>query len=229
MKTRLWSEKMNKNGRPLIGQNKPFVGDIGPLTIPFVGKKIPSVQFRGKQTGFTLVELAITLLIIGILATWAVPAIRGMYMNNRMVGATNSLMADLIYARSEAVKRNSGVSVCASSDQATCSGSSNWSAGWIVFTDSGRDGAVTSGTDKVLRLGDGVPGITIIAYDNASPTPAATTFGLVFTAQGILNPTTTTGSGNFAHTLHLCDSRASSYGRTITVSTIGQPDFKKGC
>ena len=53
-----------------------------------------------------------------------------------MVG--NRLLADMARARSEAVMSRYPSVVCPSTDGSTCSGASDWSNGWIVFTD--RDG-----------------------------------------------------------------------------------------
>jgi len=230
MKNRIGHKKLKKNGLPFIGHIVPFVGPTSPIMIPLVGRNVPYVRIARKSAAFTLVELMVTLAIIGILATWAVPAIRSMFMNNSMVSATNGLMADLIYARSEAVKRNSAVSICPSSNQTSCilptsASSDNWSTGWIIFTDLNKDNTVDPG-DTVLRLGDASSGITITAYNDQAATTTATN-GLIFSSEGILYDHNTAGTESLY--FHLCDSRGTQYGQTVSVSLIGQPSFEKGC
>jgi type IV fimbrial biogenesis protein FimT len=85
----------------------------------------------------------------------------------------NDFMTALNLARSEAVKRGRPVTVCRSTDGASCSGSGvNWETGWIVFTDANGDGVVDAG-DGILRVFDALPsgytlrsaGISRVTYD----------------------------------------------------------------
>lgn len=66
--------------------------------------------------GFTLIELLITLVIAAILVTIAVPNFSGLIQNNRFATHTNRLIADLNFARSEAIKRGAPVLASAIDD-----------------------------------------------------------------------------------------------------------------
>lgn len=62
-----------------------------------------------KQQGFTLTELLITLAIIGILSSVALPSFVEQLKYNRLVSNTNQLQSVFKFARSEAAKRDESV------------------------------------------------------------------------------------------------------------------------
>lgn len=66
--------------------------------------------------GFTLIELIITIALIGIIAGFAIPQFGNMIDRNRVVSTTNSVVGLLNFARSEAIRRNVRVQVDFSQD-----------------------------------------------------------------------------------------------------------------
>ena len=88
-----------------------------------------SISRNAFSLGFTLVELLIVIVLFAIVATIAIPNFAPLVANNRVAAAANDLLGTLQYARSEAVKLNTPVSV--SSDPV-------WSDGWVVERDGTR-------------------------------------------------------------------------------------------
>ncbi|MBN7138474.1 hypothetical protein A7A76_00695 [Lysobacter enzymogenes] len=95
---------------------------------------------RGTQSGFTLLELMVTVAVAAVVVGLAVPSFIATINRSRLAGAANELVASLQMARMEAMRRNVSVTVCRSADQSSCAGSGSWT-GWIVVVpDADRDG-----------------------------------------------------------------------------------------
>jgi type IV fimbrial biogenesis protein FimT len=88
--------------------------------------------------GFTLIEMMVTIAIAALLFAIGVPMFRNASLGARLSAAANNLLASVQLARSEAIKRNVPVSLCASSDGATCAGGGGWEQGWIVIDADGN-------------------------------------------------------------------------------------------
>lgn len=64
-----------------------------------------------QQYGFTLIELLITLMIATIIAIMAVPAFGGFLARQQLASDVNEMISVLSFARSEAIKQRSDISV----------------------------------------------------------------------------------------------------------------------
>jgi len=69
------------------------------------------MHYRYRSGGFTLIELIITLAVLGIVLAFGVPAFNGVIENSRVTTQANTLLGAVNYARSEAVKRGETVSL----------------------------------------------------------------------------------------------------------------------
>jgi len=105
------------------------------------------------QSGFTLYELLITVVIVGIVLTLGIPNMQQFTQNSRMTSTANDMHAAFHLARSESSRAKTNITVCASSNSMTaganCGGT--WDQGFIVFVDNDGDLNRNGATETVLR------------------------------------------------------------------------------
>lgn len=77
---------------------------------------------RLHSPGFTLVELMVTVAVLAILLSIAVPAFQSTLDKRRLVGAAEQLYTDLQYTRSEAIRQNKNVTVYFTGTKTWCYG-----------------------------------------------------------------------------------------------------------
>ena len=106
------------------------------------------MQHMHQSRGFTLLEVLVVLAIVAILTTLAAPSFVALIQSNSVSSNVNAFIADVRYARSEAVRRGGAVVMCRSdapeATAPTCGagsgpGGNGWVSGWIIFED--RDGS----------------------------------------------------------------------------------------
>lgn len=115
--------------------------------------KTDSKQPAKAGSGFTLIELMVTLAVAAILVATAIPAYRSFIETNRLATRTNEFLAALDYARNEAITRGNIVRICKSDDGRGCSDSGDWQQGWLIFVDQDDDGTRDNGTgEPVLQV-----------------------------------------------------------------------------
>ncbi len=110
-----------------------------------------------KVSGFTLIELMVTVAVLAILVAIALPSFKNMIRSGRIATTTNEMLASLSFARVEAIKNAHGAGVCASTAGSSCDGE-DWGSGWLIWADSNGNGAFDAGED-VLRFSAMTPQI----------------------------------------------------------------------
>lgn len=157
-----------------------------------------------KFSGYTLLELLVTIVVVSMLMAFGIPAMTNFTQNDRLITQINTLTGHLALARSEALKRAQQVSVCVSSNGTSCTGGTTWEEGWIVYVDENGDGGFTAG-EEVLRAQQTLQGGNTLT----------TTIGteVTYDYRGFVLPASV---GSFT----LCDARDE--GRAIAISTTGR-------
>lgn len=166
-------------------------------------------------SGFTLIELMITVAIIAIVLTIAVPSFQQVIMNNRMATQANDLLGSMNLARSEAVKRGQRVALCKTADPfaatPACTTSGAWGQGWLIFVDSDND-ALSAG-EVLLKVHESISPSTLSGDTNVANY-------LSYAADG----TTRLAASNAfqSGTLTLCPGTSGMTGRSIVVNAAGR-------
>ena len=123
------------------------------------------------QSGFTLYELLITMVIMGVVLSFGIPNMLQFNQNGRMTATANDLHAAFHLARSESSRAKTNITVCASDNaaavDANCGGT--WDQGFIVFVDEDGDINRNGATETVLRShGQIAEGITLAVAGDAT-------------------------------------------------------------
>jgi type IV fimbrial biogenesis protein FimT len=161
-----------------------------------------------RVSGFTLLELIVTLTVASVLLSVGIPSFRAVTMNSRMIAQTNELVTSIKMARSAAVRYQRNATVCLSTDYdaatPSCAAGTDWSTGWIVWVDKDRD--TVTDADEILQVHEPVTGTSTLS--------STATNQFSFNARGFA----LVGGDD----LTLCDDRSGETGRLIRVNNTGR-------
>jgi type IV fimbrial biogenesis protein FimT len=138
------------------------------------------------------------------------PSFGNAYLTNRLASYANNFIGSVQYARSEAIKRNVKVTVCASSDGTTCASSpTSWQPGWIVKCEAASATATncTSGGGSTLVL--------------QKQEALSSTYAMTSTSGGYVLDMAPSGVGTTDYTLKLCRAAGEQW-REIKVTPTGR-------
>jgi type IV fimbrial biogenesis protein FimT len=142
-------------------------------------------KHSSRMTGVTMIELLIVITIVAILMGIGVPSYRYITTSYRISGEINGLLGDVQFARAEAVKEGQNVTVCVSTDGASCAASTGWQAGWIVFSDPTSAKTTNGHPELVLRRQ--------VAFTGGDTFDNGATGALIFNREGLVAGLLTSG------------------------------------
>ena len=89
--------------------------------------------------GFSLIEVMVTVAILGVLAALAGPSFQPLIDKWRVQQAIDNMKTTIYYARSEGIKRGGGIGIQRNTSGSGCAQvktTQEWGCGWFVFVDS---------------------------------------------------------------------------------------------
>jgi len=161
-----------------------------------------------------MIELLVTVAVAAILLGIAAPNFQSVLQQSRQESRVMELTGMLNFARSEAIKRASRVSVCARATDTSCG--TNWNNGWIVFIDNADTSGVIEAVETVLKTGKALPASFTLS-NKAIVSGAANATQRSFVRFGPRGLSSWRGSGSFT----FCDSRGTDAAKGVNVSMSG--------
>lgn len=162
------------------------------------------------KNGFTLIELLVVLSIIVIGATLVVPSLSSLMASSQLNSSARDLVNILSQARSEAISRNSQVSIVPAGGL--------WSADWSIITDDNGNG-IQDGTDVLIGVRNSKSGVNFVNADTMYSGFA----GYLSNGFGV-------GSGGQGGGLfQIClINNATPISRIVTITSTGKPSVSVG-
>jgi len=151
------------------------------------GLKEHSVGMIKKSSGFTLIELMITIALVIILSTIAAPAFQSTVSGSQNESDLQALSNDLQFAKMAAYRQGREIKVCPSDTSLSapsCSSSlTDWTKGWLVLD---------STTNTVLRKGIPLSSSNLTGIYEGTNTTSSAGGSFLFETKGFvtLSPTT---------------------------------------
>lgn len=170
-------------------------------------------KYLPTASGFTLIELMVTVAIATILMLVAVPSLTTYRRNADLTSTTNTLVASINAARGEALKRGVSAMVVPTNN------GSDWTTGWVVFVDLDSSRTYVAANDPIVFTQAALPSYLQVKGSNVADgaTPA-----IIFDASGY-SKTRSGGFGAFTISIFRNDAVTDfSQRRIVIVASTGR-------
>lgn len=189
---------------------------------------------RSRQQGFSLLELMVTLLVVGIVLGFGVPNFMEFQRTGVMTSEANDFVGAIYLARTEAVKRQVPVTLCASANAtapAPVCGVGP-ATGYIVFVDAANP-AVPAATDGNAVVDAGEPILLQHAAPGGTITISSDSVYITYAPNGFVVPTAFAQAQNSLTSVLFCDDRGNrdaggvSSARVVNVAPTGRAQIMR--
>jgi type IV fimbrial biogenesis protein FimT len=97
-----------------------------------------------RTVGFTIIELMVVMVIVGLLVTMAMPSFTSLNRGSQLTATSNELIGAFNRARNEAIRRGQAVTVSAEGN--------NWQKGYTIWVDLNLNGSMDVSKDEKNEL-----------------------------------------------------------------------------
>ena len=130
------------------------------------GTPMDQHRLKKKASGFSLVELVVSLAVAAIVLAIALPDLRAMLRQHELGAIVSDLHGAIELTRAQAMARGGRVLLAPAGP-----GADDWGRGWVVFVDTDGDLAPGAGDDIIARRGPVARGVTISSVFTAQKAP----------------------------------------------------------
>lgn len=175
------------------------------------------MKTKHKSKGFSLVEALVVLALLAIFLGLAVPGVASLRTKYELQAVAEDVWNSLMLARSQALMQQVRVVLCPAMSALACHEQGQWTAGWLVFVDSNRNGQRDAG-EQVLQSRGALPvGVRLLGNSTVSQ-------GMGYGADGRSEGR----SGGFqSGTYTVCRSGLAEQW-SVVINMLGRPRIEKG-
>lgn len=177
----------------------------------------PQTARPPRMAGVSLVELLVTLTVLGLIAALAGPPLAQWLGDRRLVALNNLLAGDLQRARGEAARMRRAVVLCTRGSALACGGQAAWETGWLVFEDPDGDRSCADANNDARCDGDNG---RLLRVQPALPTGVS--LRKTGTPADRMRFTDTGTAAFFNHRYTFCDSRGAAAARGLVLANTGR-------